>query len=366
MYSVDLAAVQFFKSIGIDCDFFVPFFSPRQTFPSFGKVKLRPYRNPSQLRNYQRVIIWGDFTTHPMYARNDYVRRKVLRENVGNFRWGVRQFTNALSKLDYKYSYEEWENLYLLAEEDEKPPVFLSIGQNFQSLTNSKTPYDIGEINKLYSRFDVILPRDSSSLGELKRLSSPKLSNVRLGMDCAFLLRSSSFLFKKRPIRRRLKIGYYFHRSRIQNVESLLSQIGGLQVDCFEIKGWIGAKPLMLDRHFRRVTESLRSCDLVISDTYHLLINTLILGTLAVGLGVKTPDQNSTVADYKKRVLFEDFGSSDLYVECEDSSLSSHEIGRIVDLISFQANQRNDHKIFQNIGDRRYEFEEFITTKVSG
>jgi polysaccharide pyruvyl transferase WcaK-like protein len=62
------------------------------------------------------------------------------------------------------------------------------------------------------------------------------------------------------------------------------------------------------------ILDKLASCDLIITDTYHLCVNAWRLGTPAVCIGAGAEECPSTVSDKKKEILYLGLGAQTLYI----------------------------------------------------
>jgi len=351
MYSVDLSAFKYFKALGIAADFYVPYFHPKLATHGYGSLKVKPYTNSEQLKDYKTVVFWGDFTTNPQYGLEDFPNHiKCLNEVKSIFRpqYIIRKLIIKVLGLHYRASFDEWKNLYLLADQKKDGRKFISIGQNFQSLHVVDKKIDFSTLKEYYQRFDAIYPRDSVSLQELQKyFPEAGAGNLHLGMDTAFLLGEASIPPTRVNSSKKYRVGHFFHRSDFTNTGELLSRLENMGVELVEIKGWISLPMGREHEYFLQLIEQIKSCDLVISDTYHLLINSLREGTTPFGMGVKSDTQLTTLSDFKKKVLFHDLNAEDLYVESSSKNLSESEIGIIQDSIIQILNRKSKHDVHE-------------------
>jgi hypothetical protein len=302
MFSVDLAAKQFF-SCSHDVTFLVAHPERRRNRLFYGNIFPKRYASARQLQEFSRIVFWGDFLLNPMYGVADF---SELDLHYG------------LSKTP-KDAFRRWQELFLLkgfAKRSEQK--IISFGGNFmnpQSGFHERFTADYYRAE--LSKFDAIFARDPVSTKSVGDFASPGC--VFDGVDAAFLLKSPR-------TRSQCKSGYFvyfFHRSSIPNIESVVNQIeqkSGLRGLC--LRHWLTLNGLKahlnvpIGRYwtFKKYRRLMSRAVFAFSDTYHFCVNALAVGTPAVGVGI-SGDQTNSCSDYKKRVLFEMAGMQELYIE---------------------------------------------------
>ncbi|NIC41997.1 polysaccharide pyruvyl transferase family protein [Aquabacterium sp. A08] len=87
------------------------------------------------------------------------------------------------------------------------------------------------------------------------------------------------------------------------------------------ISNWLKTNRFHPDHTYKAALKTLRSAEFVITDTYHLAINAINLGIPTIGIGLYQTEQVNTCADFKKKVLFEDLGIANFYIETQTSDI---------------------------------------------
>lgn len=321
MYSVDLAGYNLLKTITSDVDFFAES-EPYRAGYKYGSIVIRGYKSAKHLWGYDRIVYWGDFTTSFAYAKGDYFRRTGIKF----FPYSKKLIKSGLTaKSVQRRVIARWEKLYLPEFEDKR---YYSIGQNFQTMTKSEfEALPITARNK-YQRFRAILPRDSTSLHNLNLLfnncsTRPLLQQI---CDLAFLIDRPPMVNSSRGLKRK-NVGVYFRRSKIQNIGKLLDVISQ-DANVVPFSDWLDNKQ-DFNLAFEKNCALMRECDVVVSDTYHFLINALREGCPVIGLGNAESEQVTTIGDYKKKVLFADTGLSEYYLEMTSGLLDEKHVEQI-------------------------------------
>jgi hypothetical protein len=93
--------------------------------------------------------------------------------------------------------------------------------------------------------------------------------------------------------------------------------------------GWLGLEARGVERAFADLIARLLACDLVISDTYHFIINAVRSHVPVIGLGGVSHFQDRPVADFKKEILFRDHGIPEYYVISESRACDGPLLERI-------------------------------------
>lgn len=325
MYSVDLSAFRLFESLGLPVDYFVASgASPQGLFKS-GQVPIYRISEAASLRPYDNVVYWGDFTTSPHYALDDL----------------HGQLKNHDGPISLVEAFSYWMDIFLMRDKRRAGQRLFSFCQNFQTLGLTSTRADYGKLDKLYGRFTLIMPRDTVSTGELaKAFPSIPSQAIRQGCDAAFLLPDGMAPASgARPSSDNRKVGLFLHRSRIDNKEALLSETLRRGYEPVALTEWMQLPRNRCHENFLSLSARISSCTAIVTDTYHLAVNAIRLGTAVVVLGANDTAQTSTVSDFKKRVMLRDLGSEDLYVPIDDGRLLPEQISAIVDRIDASARE---------------------------
>ena len=257
------------------------------------------------------MIFWGDFTTSVDYGKNDY-------QYVSADRFGSRfqMFARYVSQS----TFDRWLKMYL----PDDGCRYYSVGQNFQTMNQSEWSRLTDDVRYKYGQFRSIVTRDSVSYANLANCFAGARHRVKLlqGVDAAFFCRNSVQHRVQRPGKK--TVGVFFGRSKLQGIDDLYRDLHR-KMDVVEISLWF-LRGEDFQSSYDRAIELIGQCDVIVSDTYHLLINAMRLGCPAVGVGVVQTQQFGTVGDYKKKVLFKDLGLSKFYIELPNHVLTAQQI----------------------------------------
>jgi len=295
MYSVDLAAEQFFGWLRLPVTQLVT-----QDRLRTGRLRFRLLRSPGELAAYDNIVYWGDFLNNPMWGERDYVPREVKH--------GWSRSAEA--------AWVQWRSLYLEARQHAPQARVFAIGGCFLG-ADAGTTRPLGDsLRGFFDSAELVTPRDGRSL-QVARAIAPA-ARIEAGMDCAWLLDP--------PAARRGRRGGYFAcflgRTLGEGDRGLFHEIGrrtGLKPVWVE---WLrlGKSPWLADRRFRRKRRLLAGARFVVTDTYHLAINALNCGTPVVCLfDGSRQGQDGTLGDYKKLALMEQLGLADWLLEVSDA-----------------------------------------------
>lgn len=307
MYSVDLAAHQFLTGLGLEPTLFQAQYK-RRPF-AIHRIKHEIYHSTAQLDDFPVVLFWGDFINNPTYGANDFAHREAY--------WGREK---SLEK-----SYEKWKNLFLLNGYNRHQKVF-SISNNFQTLNSIASQFDAGELDSvkaLYAKnFDHFFPRDTLSTALLKKFIPDQASKITTGVDSAFLLNQKKIYPELSNIQKSGTFAHLLTRSSYKNTESFIHKISGAtRLKPRPISNWLKTNRFHPDHTYKAALKTLQSSEFVITDTYHLAINAINLGIPTIGIGLYQTEQINTCADFKKRVLFEDLGIANFYIETQTNDI---------------------------------------------
>lgn len=296
MYSVDLAARQFFQRRGIEFQLFVTQIKGRK-MKRIGQLEFSLLKNLRKAKDFSHIVYWGDFLNNPEYGRTDFAARDIMFGNSP----------------DIEAAKARW--LELFAPATATQPL-LSIGNNFQHDLQDSDPLFDEAVERLQQNFKMILPRDGLSVSNLSRsFRADSLHKIRPGMDCAFLLDSA-------PAEARGGFfSYYFGRSGFKDQQQLIQRVEaatGLQGR--EVSRWLKLERDGFHDHFQARRQQLAESQFVITDVYHLSVNALNLRTPVLCLGKPSQAQVGTLGDLKKRYLFQLLGLGEFYVESPRAS----------------------------------------------
>lgn len=283
MYSVDLAARSYFEQLGASFDLFVS-----QGVKRVGVLDLKRFRTGSDLSGYRNVVYWGDFQNNPIWGAADYAYREVKLE-------GARSVVDG---------FETWRELYLrLYRNLSAGTRMYAIGGCYLGARGNSFSSDVAaELDEFIAACAAVVPRDTESERVISAALGASSTLISPGFDCAALLG------KERIRTRGDYFLYFFGRSmRLRDARPLVRQLERM----LGIRGrwmrWLGRSvPLLQDIHGRyiRYSELISRAKFVLTDTYHLCINSLLRGTPAVALGRGVSEATSTRSDAKKFILY--------------------------------------------------------------
>lgn len=350
MYSVDLAAEQFFGSAGHKVRLVRTQWKQRIGRVRFGRQWFRRLRDPAALFETDVLVYWGDFTTNLLYGREDFPRRDM-------------GFGHATSR---NQAFSAWQALFLPIRQNEGTKV-LSIGQNFHSLEASLGDLPDAQRSEIENRyrtsFDAILPRDDVSFQSLAPLKLDQAGvRVKVGLDPAMLLDYGALFPTLADVRPTETFAHVFGRSDFGGLSDLLDEVGR-RSGCapVDLPRWHDLDPWFADRQMRKMIETIASARFVLTDTYHCAINALVLGKPVFCLGVRQGAQSSTVSEPKKRILFRMLGLDSNYVELADQALTADRCSMIAKTVVTGLAQRPAH-----LADRIATFRRDIEAVLAG
>lgn len=109
---------------------------------------------------------------------------------------------------------------------------------------------------------------------------------------------------------------------------------------------WLSGSPNLISR-LRKKLDQIRTCDLIITDTYHCAVNSWREGTPAICIGKGLQGASNSLSDKKKEIMYHDFGMSDYYVYFED--IHEEVERKISKLIDNFRNEKKNNAIRSNI-----------------
>lgn len=288
MHSVDLSAVRFFRECGRDFTLFTAQPTPHAE-TTFDGVGVELLTDPAVFDDYTHVVYWGDFLNNPDYGK-------------GAFSYRHRQIGMIAS---HGHGYPFWRRLFTLRDRAPGTARVYAIGGNFQHPFDNERMEE--DLRVMAGRFTAFYPRDPFSTRNLCRfMPFEALTRVHQGMDTAFLLRPPD-----EPPPLGDHFCWFFGRSDLSGVEMLVEAVAdatGLRAH--HLSGWLDLPAEDADAAFQQQREAIGAARFVLTDTYHLLINSITMGTPIIPLARPSPQQEGTLGDFKKLTLLEMLGLS--------------------------------------------------------
>ncbi|MHA3913968.1 polysaccharide pyruvyl transferase family protein [Halovulum sp. GXIMD14793] len=323
MYSVDLTALSFFERLGISPDLFCPIGDEKNRSKELGKLSINYLHSIRELDSYDYVIYWGDFTTNPAYGINDFANRDVRLGGSANREAAIRR----------------WKDIHI----GEKPTgqICISASQNFQNLAGGNTFGITDYVELFFDRFDYVLPRDPISMEAIQKLA-PKnwAGQAEQGIDAAYMLSGLERGAYAEKMKARGYFVCFFHRSKLENIGALTGEISrktGL-VPVY-LDRWLNAPLHEIDDYYFYNIGLIKNSSFVISDTYHVCVNSFNCQVPVFGIGIDEGKMLGTLGDFKKKILFEMHCQDDNYTVFKDRVMHPRKIDIILE------------KIYSNLGD---------------
>ncbi|KRS22015.1 hypothetical protein AAY72_05510, partial [Alishewanella sp. WH16-1] len=220
-------------------------------------------------------------------------------------------------------SFENWARLFNFSNGKIKPKV-MCIGNNFQHDFESEYEKYRPYLERLDNLFDVIMPRDTYSTDNLKTILKKK-DKILQGLDPAFLLKKPDVLEHKATSNN--SFAYFFSRSSLPDIQKIVEALekkSGLKG--IELSDWLKLDPDNAEKVFSNCINIITNSAFVLTDLYHLSINTLRLNIPVICFGNETTEQTGTIGDFKKKVLFDMLAMNHLYVELPSDPTRAFEI----------------------------------------
>lgn len=281
MYSVDLAARQFFDQRGLAHDLFVT-----QKVSRIGALRYQLIRDLDELRGYDTIVYWGDFLNNPMWGQADYAVREVAHHGVEDLRRG----------------FENWRRLYL-PDECALPSStqVLALGGCFIGMESSLIDASVGaSLRQFVRRATAVVVRDPASFDRLSAATGAD-PHVSLGFDCASLMHTRAPARWRAPY-----FAYSFGRALApDDARELVQQVQrqtrlrGVRIQ------WLGKTWPKRFSHARFVANLtlMRHARFCLTDTYHFAMNSMSQGSLPVCIVRDEPASASTLNELKKSML---------------------------------------------------------------
>ena len=325
MYSVDLAAHQFFSELGVP---FTPVVTQQRT--RTGRLRFELVRDASQFAGFDAVVYWGDFLNNPMWGAGAYVQREAKRHKVH----------------DPQSAWENWCALYLDLKRRHPTLRVFAIGGCFLGADGPALPRARAQFEEFIQSAELVTPRDDRSLAIVRQIAPG--DRVLPGMDCAWLLPfaprantddSSYFVcFLGRTLRRQSR-RFLGELARMQGLRPIWIDWMNLNRPRF-IAHW----------NFERMHRLIAGARFVVTDTYHLTINALNRGVRTVCLyDAGQSESDGTCGDAKKRALLEQLGMTSMLVDVQGEKSLAGRIAERLESVDPQA----EAEAFANIARRR-------------
>jgi hypothetical protein len=296
----------------------------QQTFKKKPKFACEFLDDISQLRDFDRIVCWGDFLHAYQYHRRD-LRPRIRNRNTDA--QVAEQKIQAAEKM-----------LFLSDFSDEELSKAVCFGGSiYVNGVEDELIKDYKErISRLYKNSGLVLMRDILSASFAQRYAAGRRDGM-LGVDCAFLLEPhTGFSWTKLPFSaKKSKIGFSFGRRLSKDPEFLRTMHAFVHAvaearSCNQIVDldWLGNNtedPVggVIDK-----LSLINECQAVITDIYHCSINSWREGvpTFCVGEGAESP--TGTLSEKKKELLYMMLNARDFYIFKEnlttESGFSSH------------------------------------------
>jgi len=290
MYSVDLAASRFMRTLGVPHRLIN--FQRRPWRPVLG---FRSTRDVKYLKTFTHLLFWGDFQNNPVYGTKDFAKREL-------------KFKYASSD---KEAISNWSRLHLDIADHLHGVKIASVGNCFLGAGTAAADKGLGlSLRNFVRNASAILPRESQSMQQLTDASEPS-PNIATGLDTAFLLDGPN----QRDYRDKKNIGFRFVRSDVVDVDAGIAELAkATGLSPVEIPWTTGDRKTSCKKVFAQAIAAIATCRVVVTDVYHLAVNATNHGTPVICLSRGDYDASSSVADAKKHALAEQIGTLDLHV----------------------------------------------------
>ncbi|WP_162322121.1 polysaccharide pyruvyl transferase family protein [Nesterenkonia haasae] len=306
MHSVDQAAKDFLDERDVDYSLFV---AQKRANDKSGDYLLA--QDWGDLKEYDKVIYWGDFTVNPTYGHR-------------SFPWRSQSWKIESSR---KKAIARWQALFNPEQAPEGKSLY-AVGQNFQHDFSADPEKFSPHLKNLQTSFTQVFVRDTFSLQNLSReVDFGYMDNIRLGLDCAFLQKEAARGEDKHPT-----FAYYFNRSKLENTQELVSYLErrtGLKG--VNVARWLGLKKQERPQHFESMKQTIRQSTFALTDTYHFAVNAMNARRPVVSIGRRSAEQTGTLGDFKKKILFRMLDLERFYHEIDDAVLGEQQFRLVGD-----------------------------------
>jgi hypothetical protein len=298
MYSVDLAAEAFVGELGLPATFAVT-----QGRGRTGRLQFERLRDPAALAGFDTVVYWGDFLNNPMWGAGDYAGREFRKYGAATRAEG----------------FERWRALYLDVRRHHPAARVLALGGCFLGADRA-APAARKALAEFLEGAELVAPRDERSL-EIVRALAPGAPVVP-GIDLAWLLRpppppagtgGGHFVWS---LGRTLKKG---PKRWIREV-ARRTGLRPVRLD------WLNQRRPRFFAHwnYERMVRLVAGAEFVVTDTYHLVINSLLRGVRAVCIHDSAhAEGDGTLGDAKKPLLLQQVGMPELLLDVRGEDLGA-------------------------------------------
>ncbi len=358
MFSVDLAIGGFLRAANIETAELTRFTceGPLQVSCGDGfELCYEQLKDPAeQLKNFDLVVIWGDFITSRVYLEE--VSALVARANDVPL--------DAARDQVYRCLLLEGAPESLLA----KSMVLSSNLLPNDSFIDDQRYQDA--VRRLYSNALAVCPRDPIS-ASIAKIYSGRFDNVGMGVDAAFFLEHGPNFSPVRSERRPGYVGYYFSRSSKLSrrtfhshllsrffVKRLASLFG---LECKALSWHSKAARGGEERGFGTALAELRDCRYVVTDTYHCAINAWREGTPAICLGRGVGYQGGSLDDKKKELLYLAMMAQPFYIfsDAIAHAVSTHRAARAL------SSPGTVNAVLSNLEVQKRTYAEFVNARLT-
>ncbi|HEU6448561.1 MAG TPA: polysaccharide pyruvyl transferase family protein [Verrucomicrobiae bacterium] len=290
MYSVDLSGDVFFRKLNRS---FTPVVT--QGFSRAGKLRFQVFRRPQDFAAFDKVIFWGDFLNNPMWGCQEYAKREARHYRAANLQEGM----------------ERWRELYLGLKRHCPATRILAVGGCFLGANENLEPSFRQALEEFLDSAELVAPRDERSLEILRALApGAKLAE---GIDCAWLL-----AVPRRKERNRGYFIYFFGRT-LQSADiswiEELSRRTGLRAVTLNWLDW-DQSHFKAHWYFKWMQWRIAGAEFVVTDTYHLALNSLNAHRRVVCLYDSGQRENEgSCGDAKKPLLLRQVGLPQLLLD---------------------------------------------------
>jgi hypothetical protein len=340
MYSVDLAAQQFFEDVGLNTCFIE---TQRHRLwnkrAPMGRYRTRFLRNAQELVEADALVYWGDFLNNPLYGSGDFLHRDL----------GFRHSTSA------REAFAKWKELFLLHRIGRGTTRVIAASGNFQDCGTLLSTYSQDEQDDIAAcfrqNFSAIFPRDHASTQAL-RMAFPDAAQgeVTTGLDAAFLFSPERAFPGLSSVEENGTFCYFFGRSQLEGQDALIARLAretGLRP--VALTHWHKLSRRSADHQFMQLLQTMRAGTFTITDTYHCAINAMTLARPVIGLGRTPSHELTTLNEYKKRTLFQMLGLGASYVEIPTEQIASTQMARISELAATFATRPDPKQIYREL-----------------
>jgi len=295
MISVDMAFQTIKESLGEEVE--VTRFCSWRDLSKGDSLNYNHYYSVDQLKNYDKIIFWGDFLQWLGYAKNDWLDKSA--------------------SMDMKMSNDElidmWYSLFLFEHSPSLRKKTILFGGTIYGI-NSNHISDFRYLNSLTNLVqDAILvkSRDVLSANFVSQLAPVKTDTF--GCDCALLMKPNIIAYSEKSY-----FLYSFARSgnnklELEKISNMLAIYTGIEARPIP---WIakGASENSLSRNIKLINDA----SFVITDIYHLAVNSWRESIPAICIGHGASTINNTLSDKKKEIFYHQMFGIDYYIFLED------------------------------------------------